>query len=184
VKREGLLFEDFDKDAQLAERQEQFNGNVRGRCVVLNRVIIVGVPVAPRVALNAHWTWLHTEVTDTGTASSVTFAEGATLIRRPAASGGATVSYRWQGATLAATATHVGERDDVDFSGFPASRVILPGYTTMDLGLDFPLHRGAGRSPGVDLTVRGENVFDAGYQQTVGYPGRARTWYVGGSLRY
>ena len=52
MKREGLLFEDFDKDAQLAERQEQFNGNVRGRCVVLNRVIIVGVPVAPRVALN------------------------------------------------------------------------------------------------------------------------------------
>jgi len=143
-----------------------------------------GATLSPRVALNAHWTWLHTEVTDTGTASSVTFAEGATLIRRPAASGGATVSYRWQGATLAATATHVGERDDVDFSGFPASRVILPGYTTMDLGLDFPLHRGAGRSPGVDLTVRGENVFDAGYQQTVGYPGRARTWYVGGSLRY
>jgi hypothetical protein len=51
VKGEGLLFEDFDKDAQLAERQEQFNGNVRGRCVVLNGVIIVGVPVALQVAL-------------------------------------------------------------------------------------------------------------------------------------
>jgi hypothetical protein len=51
VKPEGLLFEDFDKDAQLAERQEQFNGNVRCRCVVLNGVIIVGVPVALPVAL-------------------------------------------------------------------------------------------------------------------------------------
>jgi hypothetical protein len=51
VKREGLLIEDFDKDAQLTERQEQFNGNARGRRVVLNRVIIVCVPVAPQVAL-------------------------------------------------------------------------------------------------------------------------------------
>ena len=51
MKGEGLLFEDFDKDAQLAECQEQFNGNVRGRCVVLNGVIIVGVPVSLQVAL-------------------------------------------------------------------------------------------------------------------------------------
>jgi hypothetical protein len=51
VKGEGLLLEDFDKDAQLAERQEQFNGNVRGRCVVLNGVIVVRVPVALQVAL-------------------------------------------------------------------------------------------------------------------------------------
>jgi hypothetical protein len=51
VKREWLLFEDFDKDAQLTERQEQLNGNVRGRRVVLNRIIIVGVPVAPQVAV-------------------------------------------------------------------------------------------------------------------------------------
>lgn len=51
MKREWLVFEDFDKDAQLAERQEQFNRNIRGRRVVLNRVIIVGVPVVPQVAL-------------------------------------------------------------------------------------------------------------------------------------
>jgi hypothetical protein len=51
VKREGLRFEDFDEDAQLAQRQEQFNGDVRGWRVVLNRVIIVGVPIAPQVAL-------------------------------------------------------------------------------------------------------------------------------------
>jgi hypothetical protein len=51
VKCEWILFEDFNKDAQLTERQEQFNGDVRGRCVVLNRVIIVGVSDTPRVAL-------------------------------------------------------------------------------------------------------------------------------------
>ena len=136
------------------------------------------------VSLSAHWIWLHTEVTDTGSASSLVFKQGASLIRRPSSSGGGTVTYHWQGLSVAATATRVGERDDVDFSGYPGARVILPGYTTMDLALDAPLHRGAGRSPGVNLTLRGENVFNAAYQQTVGFPGRGRTLFVGGGVRF
>ena len=112
------------------------------------------------------------------------FTQGATLIRRPAASGGGTLAYRWGGLTVAAMANRVGERDDVDFASFPGARVILPGYTTMDLALDVPLHRGAGRSPGVNLTLRGENLFAAAYQQSVGFPGRGRTLIAGGGVRF
>jgi vitamin B12 transporter len=140
--------------------------------------------VATNLTLNAHWTWLHTEVTDTGSASSLTFTQGATLIRRPASSGGGTLAYRLRGLTVAATATRIGDRDDVDFSAFPGARVTLPGYTTVDLAIDAPLVRGAHRSPGVDLTLRGENIFDAAFMQAVGFPGRARTVYAGGALRF
>jgi len=51
VKREWVLLEDFDRDAQLAQRQEQFDGDIRRRRVVLNGVVIVGVSLAPQVAL-------------------------------------------------------------------------------------------------------------------------------------
>lgn len=146
--------------------------------------VTLAAKVAAGLALNAHWTWLHTEVTDTGSASSLVFQQGAPLIRRPASSGGATLAYRWGGVTVAGTANRVGDRDDVDFSGFPGARVILPGYTTVDLAIDAPLHRGAGRSPGVDLMLRGENVFDAAYQQSVGFPGRSRTLFAGAGLRF
>ena len=139
---------------------------------------------SPAMTLSAHWTWLRTVVTDTGAAASPSFQQGARLIRRPARSGGATVAYRWHGLVVSATALRIGARDDVDFSGAVASRVTLPGYTTMDLALDAPLRRAAGRSPGVDLALRGENLFNAAYQQTVGFPGRSRTLFAGGRLRF
>ena len=144
----------------------------------------VTVTPAARFFLNAHWTWLHTEVTDTGHASTVTFEQGASLIRRPGSSGGATLAYRVRGLDVAATVLTVGNRDDVDFSGVAASRVTLTGYTTLDLALDAPIRRGAGRSPGIDLTMRGENLFNAAYLQTVGFPGRGRTVLAGARVRF
>ena len=54
----------------------------------------------------------------------------------------------------------------------------------MDLSLDAPIRRSAGRSLGIDLTLRGENLFNAAYQQTVGFPGRGRTLFAGGRARF
>jgi len=139
---------------------------------------------APGLTLNAHWTWLHTEVTDTGSASSLSFEAGASLIRRPASSGGGTAAYQRRGLVLAATITRIGTRDDVDFSSLAGSRVTLPAYTTVDLSLGVPIRRGADGSLGIDLTLRGENLFDAAYEQTVGFPGRGRTLFAGGRARF
>lgn len=142
------------------------------------------VQALSRITLSAHWTWLHTEVTDTGAASSPSFQQGSALIRRPAQSGGGTLAYHWHGLTVAVTGLRIGSRDDVDFSGVVARRVSLPAYTTMDLALDAPIRMASGRSPGVDLTLRGENLFDAAYLQTVGFPGRGRTLMAGGRVRF
>lgn len=155
-------------------------GGANARGVELTAVANAG----SRLTLSAHWTWLHTEVTDTGAASSLSFQQGASLIRRPGSSGGGTAAYRWRGLTLAGTVIRIGSRDDVDFSGFPGSRVILPAYTTIDLAVDAPIRRAASRSFGFDLTLRGENLFNAVYQQTVGFPGRGRTLFAGGRARF
>jgi outer membrane cobalamin receptor len=72
----------------------------------------------------------------------------------------------------------------VDFSGSPGRRVILPGYTTLDLALTLPIHHEGPHSPAVLLTLRGENLFDASYQQAVGFPGRGRAVYAGAGLQF
>ena len=140
--------------------------------------------IGARLTLSAHWTWLHTEVTDTGAASSLAFREGAALIRRPGSSGGGQAAWHAGRFMLSGTVVRVGSRDDIDFSGATGSRVILRAYTTIDIALEAPLRRAEGRLPGFDLTLRGENVFDAEYQQAVGFPGRRRTLLGGGRFRF
>jgi len=136
------------------------------------------------VSVRGHWTWLATEVTDSGSASSLTFQQGSRLLRRAPSSGGVTATVQRGGATLAGGLTYVGERDDVDYRDFPATRTALPSYTTVDLSLELPVRRAGAGSPGAALTFRGENLLDASYDQVVGFPGRGRTLFVGARLRY
>lgn len=139
---------------------------------------------ASTLTVDAHWTWLHAIVTDTGVASSLSDEEGKSLLRRPWSTGGATLSYRWRGVTAAATATRVGGRDDVDYAAALPARVILPAYTTVDLAFEVPLRRADRGAPAVDLTLRGENIFAAVYQQVADFPGRGRTLIGGGRLLF
>lgn len=144
----------------------------------------LGVNLSRRFGLRGHWTWLGTEVTDSGSASTATFTQGKPLLRRPASSGGMTASLRHGRATFAATINHLGTRDDVDFRHFPSTRTALPSYTTVDVALDLPVG-GLGRDvPGLDVTLRAENLFDAAYQQTIGFPGRGRTLLAGARVRF
>ncbi len=135
------------------------------------------------VAFRGHWTWLSTLVTDSGATSSVAFQQGDPLLRRPAMSGGAALLVDAAGAHLAGTVNWVGERDDADFRDFPATRTTLPSYATVDLALEAPLLRGR-HGPGVVLVARAENLFDARWDQVVGFPGRGRTLFAGGRLAY
>jgi vitamin B12 transporter len=146
--------------------------------------VSLGVRMSRSLGLQGRWTWLSTEVTDSGSASTATFAQGKPLLRRPASSGGLTASLRQGRTTLAATINHVGMRDDVDFRDFPSTRTALPSYTTVDVALDFPVGGLGPNFPGLDFTLRAENLFDAAYQQTIGFPGRGRTLLAGARLRF
>lgn len=136
------------------------------------------------VAVRVHWSWLDTEVTDTGATSSVVFTQGAALLRRPGSGGGLTASAPLAGGTVALALTRVGAREDADFRDFPAARVTLPSYTLVDASLDLPVVGRDGDGVGIDLTLRAENLFDRAYDQVVGFPGRGRTVMGGGRVRF
>jgi vitamin B12 transporter len=135
-----------------------------------------------RVTIRAHLTWLDTEVTDTGAVSSPGFAEGRRLLRRPTWSGGVTVLGRAGPLQWSATGRWMGERDDLSFRDFPAALTSLPSYGTVDAALEVPVVT-AGRLA-TTLLLRAENLFDADWDQAVGFPGRGRTLLGGARFTF
>lgn len=76
---------------------------------------------------------------------------------------------------LAATVSGVltGVRDDNDFSTFPASRVTLPSFVTVNLAVQY------GITEGTTLFARVENIFDREYQDVLGYGALGAAGYAG-----
>lgn len=116
-------------------------------------------------------TVLKTEVEDAGFDSGVgaTFVRGERLLRRPAATltlaGHKNFGTR---AVVGATILRVGERDDRNFSSFPAKPVVLRGYTKADLSLQLRLTR-AGAGVPVALLLRADNVAGARYHEVFNF---------------
>lgn len=140
------------------------------------------------VGLTAGYTWLHTRVTDAGfdTGPDANFVTGERLLRRP----GHALTLRAYSdprarAQLGAELEVVGARDDLRFAQFPTptTRIELPAYATLDLSGHVRL-LGAGRAPGLGVTLRVENVFDKDYEQVAGFPARGRTLLVGLASSY
>ena len=135
--------------------------------------------------LTASYTWLDTEVRDAGfdEGASATFVEGEPLLRRPRHAANATAFIRvaeWVGLELSACRT--GERSDRDFSTYPATPVALPAYTVVDLSAEIEIAGARGARPGFTLTVRGENLLGAEYQEVWGFAAPGRGLYVGGRV--
>ncbi|MYH48256.1 MAG: TonB-dependent receptor, partial [Gammaproteobacteria bacterium] len=139
---------------------------------------------ASRVRLSSFYTYLNTEVEDSGfdEGPSATFVEGEPLLRRPGHIIGASAFAQVaSGIGLDASVRRTGERSDRDFSAWPANPVTLSAYTLVDLAASFELGSGAGR-PGMRLTVRMENLLDQAYHEVWGFAAPGRAVYVGGSL--
>jgi vitamin B12 transporter len=96
------------------------------------------------------------------------------LLRRPGFMASATAAYLLRDrASLSATVHHSGARPDNDFSVFPAERVTLAPFTTLDLAAETTLVRTG--STRLALTVRAMNVLDETYEQVLHFetPGRS-----------
>src|SRR5690606_4283120 len=124
------------------------------------------------VSMRVEISLLRTEVVASGSASSAVFTQGESLIRRPGQSGGLTVMASPLGGTLALSYRWVGERVDVDFRDFPASRITLPSYGVISAALGLPVVSRAPGRPGFEVLLRGENLLDTEWQQAIGFPGR------------
>ncbi len=134
---------------------------------------------SPSVRLDATTTLLRTRVDDAGLQSGedATFVEGNRLLRRPPVLSTVALAFDVARNTTAGLAlTWTGERDDRDFSSFPATPIVLPAWTRVDVSLTQPLAFGwtGGR---FELVARVENVLGAGYEEIVNYaaPGRSLT---------
>jgi vitamin B12 transporter len=125
------------------------------------------------------YTYLVAKATDDAGIASAGFEAGQPLIRRPGHSAEfATRARVWNRATVAGSVTYVGSRDDVDFSQFPSQRVKLPDYTLVDLACEIELMPGRMRT-GIAAVLRVENLFDARYDQAVGFSGPRRGVFGG-----
>ena len=126
-------------------------------------------------SLAADWTWLDTRVLASGPDADpgADFVEGGQLLRRPAHSVHVHARVPLGLVVVDGDVRVVGRREDRDFTAYPAARVSLPSYTTLNAGVEAPI------SKGFVLSVRGENLLNASYQEVLGYAAPGRGLYVG-----
>jgi vitamin B12 transporter len=99
---------------------------------------------------------------------------GLRLIRRPDVLANASVSYRWPvHLTTTVAARYTGPSFDNDFDTFPASRVVLGGFTLVDFRAAWALN------DHVSITGRVENAFDKKYQTVLDFGTLGRAGFVG-----
>ena len=131
-----------------------------------------------RLTIQATTTFLETRVLE-GVAGELAFDRGERLIRRPRLAGSAGATYRFaRGATIGGNVSHVGRRDDVDFTDF--TRVTLPSYTLVGANATLPIGR-TGPLASVVLRASAENLLGTRYSSIAGFPGAGRTVLVGAS---
>ncbi len=99
---------------------------------------------------------------------------GEALIRRAKNQFSLLVTYEpFERFSLATILRYVGTRPDNDFTSFPAERVDLDSYTTLDLLLTYAISRR------MKLFARVENIFDEKYETVLGYNSPRASAYGG-----
>jgi len=137
------------------------------------------------ITFGASYTYLHSEVVDAGFEAGGAFQQGQRLLRRPTHSAVLDAAWRPAGRAVAGLAVrYVGERDDRDFTTFPASEVVLPAYWRVDLSGEFDVLRHAGGRRALGVTLRIENLLDEQYQEVFGFAAPGRRVLLGGRVRF
>ncbi len=137
------------------------------------------------LTVGGSYTLLRTEVVDAGfdRGPGAGFVKGERLLRRPTHRIAADAVWRMlDRAHLALRLDYVGDRDDRDFSTFPATPVVLPAYWRVDLALSVDMLQAAGARPGLVATLRVDNLLDEEYQDAFGFRAPGRRVLVGGRV--
>ena len=125
-------------------------------------------------------TWTRTRVVQAGfdTTRSATFVNGERLLRRPVTVTTLQLrrSFSDRG-SVSAVIVRTGEREDRDFSTFPAGVVTLGAFTTVDLSADLRLPSAFGT--GTRLVFRADNATDVRFTQVQGFRSPGRILYAG-----
>ncbi len=132
----------------------------------------------PELSLLGQYTYLDGEILDSPSDFDPVYAQGRALLRRPenqASISAQLTQPRW---SAGLTLVYVGERADSDFVGLgfasdPSYR--NPSYTRLDARLRVRI------VAALEAFVVADNLFDAAYQEALGYPALGRS--VRGGLR-
>ncbi len=125
-------------------------------------------------------TWTDTRVEKAGfdTSASATFVAGGRLLRRPTHQSTLQLRRAVTGVgQFSAFILRTGEREDRDFSTFPAGVVVLGGFTTVDLAAELTLPSAMGT--GARLVLRADNATDVKFTQISGFQSPGRILYAG-----
>jgi len=134
--------------------------------------------VAPGGGLRArgHYTFLDSQVTESGTVFDPVFEEGNRLFRRPKHSGAVEVYWDWRRVSVSSTTLFVGRRTDSDFAllGLTSSE----GYTRWDASAAY-------RSPHrVTYFAVVENLLNRDYMEVLGFPALKLAFRAGARWTY
>jgi vitamin B12 transporter len=100
------------------------------------------------------------------------------LVRRPDNKAGLYISYSFNNdANVNIDVMYVGNRDELDFSTYPASRIVMPEYFLINLAAYYNLFSF------LRLQCRIENLLDKQYEEIYGYGTAGFSFYGGINLR-
>lgn len=96
------------------------------------------------------------------------------LLRRPMHKAGLNIDFSFlENANANLEIIYVGNRDDKDFSSFPAERIVLDGYTLVNISGHYRLFEY------LRVYARIENVFNIEYEEIFGYGTQELSGFVG-----
>ena len=99
---------------------------------------------------------------------------GKALLRRPKHQASFNINYKFKtDINLNMRFLYAGEREDKDFSTFPAERVVISDYTLVNLSVSYKL------LSYLELTGKIENLFDKQYEEVLNYGTLGRSFYAG-----
>ncbi|MGQ0592227.1 MAG: TonB-dependent receptor plug domain-containing protein [Gammaproteobacteria bacterium] len=131
------------------------------------------------IGLRGSYTYLDTEVVESGPSGGTLFVEGEPLLRRPEHSGAFTIDYAVDRWTASFNLTIKGSSIDGDFNADPAARVRLDGYAKADIALAYRLFENRLGLESFSITAKGQNVFDEDYEEVFGFSTAGASFLIG-----
>ena len=136
-----------------------------------------------QVVVKASYVLTATRVVSPGLDSTAgaTYVAGQQLIRRPPRTVTIAATRTFGGGShIGVVLSRIGQRDDRDFSQYPAAPVTLPAYQKVDLSASLPLTaKAATQVTQVTLIARADNLLGANYQEIALFRAPGRTVFVG-----
>ncbi|MGH9388359.1 MAG: TonB-dependent receptor plug domain-containing protein, partial [Vicinamibacteria bacterium] len=146
-----------------------------------SRGLEVGLRIATPIGigLRGSYTYLDTEVVESGPSGGTLFVEGEPLLRRPEHSGAFTIDYSVERWTASVNLTIKGSSINGDFNADPAARVRLDGYTKADIAVAYRLIENRLGMESFSITAKGQNVFDEDYEEAFGFSTAGAGFLIG-----